>query len=607
MNTDDGLCSPATDLSDNCFLGPGRMNILSRDHDGRVGDGSPSESSSPSFLSTPRHPLKVNTTPLPSPPSGVFISPHSTFFKSPATPSSPFDKLVMAASRAQRLLDVPSPTTMAPSNGGSSPEQHNAVVHAFGAAAAVEAARAIAGASTRIFTTPPLTPRQDPMPRPKVVCPLKALSVDTKAASQGSTARLVIDAATDAPAGPTPTPIIAAVDVDVHSEAGAEIRNLAFTTAASVAAPVSVATNDLPRHRPPQPPRRPSRSQPRRKPSMFNATAPPRCLPSASASDDDDFVADDASEEEEEYIDDGEDDSEAADAFDGDEDDEVNNLPLSGKGRDSGRAGAKGQRSSVAVSQDAGKAVKSKGRKSNIIIGTTSDGTKWKRFGCTWDGCDKTFTTSGHLARHMRIHSGLKPYKCPLRECPSRFSRQDNMMQHYRTHIVKASGSALHVLSPSPRPAASESRPMARRSRLSNPNLSSVEDALGHENISDYPAVPRRDVKRGRAPISPKSASAPPAAGFLRADRVPQASAVAAAATATHSFHAFRTGAGGRPVRAESAGAQKRLEVQLFGMPELAAHYWRASRTGSSVRCGDAEQEEVDEEGKNGRRKRMKR
>ncbi|CAN6674959.1 hypothetical protein TRVA0_074S00386 [Trichomonascus vanleenenianus] len=48
--------------------------------------------------------------------------------------------------------------------------------------------------------------------------------------------------------------------------------------------------------------------------------------------------------------------------------------------------------------------------------------------------CMRSFTTSGHLARHMRIHTGEKNYVCPQEGCGARFSRQDNCMQHYRTH-----------------------------------------------------------------------------------------------------------------------------------------------------------------------------
>jgi uncharacterized Zn-finger protein len=55
-----------------------------------------------------------------------------------------------------------------------------------------------------------------------------------------------------------------------------------------------------------------------------------------------------------------------------------------------------------------------------------------KRYTCH---CQRSFTTSGHLARHMRIHTGEKNYVCPQAGCEARFSRQDNCLQHYRTHL----------------------------------------------------------------------------------------------------------------------------------------------------------------------------
>ncbi|KAI9031870.1 hypothetical protein CLU79DRAFT_785415 [Phycomyces nitens] len=58
-----------------------------------------------------------------------------------------------------------------------------------------------------------------------------------------------------------------------------------------------------------------------------------------------------------------------------------------------------------------------------------------RRYHCPEPMCDKSFTTSGHLARHNRIHTGEKNFQCLHPGCLSRFSRQDNMMQHYRTHI----------------------------------------------------------------------------------------------------------------------------------------------------------------------------
>ncbi|KAJ2844463.1 transcriptional repressor, partial [Coemansia erecta] len=58
-----------------------------------------------------------------------------------------------------------------------------------------------------------------------------------------------------------------------------------------------------------------------------------------------------------------------------------------------------------------------------------------RKYVCTFAGCGKAFTTSGHLSRHFRIHTGEKNYHCLHPGCTSRFSRQDNMMQHYRTHL----------------------------------------------------------------------------------------------------------------------------------------------------------------------------
>lgn len=49
--------------------------------------------------------------------------------------------------------------------------------------------------------------------------------------------------------------------------------------------------------------------------------------------------------------------------------------------------------------------------------------------------CTKGFTTSGHLARHNRIHTGEKNHSCPFESCEQKFSRQDNCLQHYRTHF----------------------------------------------------------------------------------------------------------------------------------------------------------------------------
>ena len=48
------------------------------------------------------------------------------------------------------------------------------------------------------------------------------------------------------------------------------------------------------------------------------------------------------------------------------------------------------------------------------------------------DVCKKTFARSDMLARHMRLHTGLKPYSC--KTCCQVFSRSDHLATHMRTH-----------------------------------------------------------------------------------------------------------------------------------------------------------------------------
>lgn len=52
---------------------------------------------------------------------------------------------------------------------------------------------------------------------------------------------------------------------------------------------------------------------------------------------------------------------------------------------------------------------------------------------CKYQGCDKHFTKACNFLDHVRMHEGIKPYKC--NKCSKEFVQKCNLKKHFKRHL----------------------------------------------------------------------------------------------------------------------------------------------------------------------------
>ena len=65
-------------------------------------------------------------------------------------------------------------------------------------------------------------------------------------------------------------------------------------------------------------------------------------------------------------------------------------------------------------------------------------------YACPVENCPRRFSRSDELTRHMRTHTGQKPFHCRI--CMRNFSRSDHLTTHIRTHTGKSLVKLLKII-----------------------------------------------------------------------------------------------------------------------------------------------------------------
>ncbi|KAK3941634.1 zinc finger protein with KRAB and SCAN domains 3 [Diplogelasinospora grovesii] len=106
--------------------------------------------------------------------------------------------------------------------------------------------------------------------------------------------------------------------------------------------------------------------------------------------------------------------------------------------------------------------------------------------------CGKPFSDSSSLARHRRIHSGKRPYKCPFADCQKTFTRRTTLTRHQNHHtgtIEEAARATAEALARGANAAVARARPRSESEQASNHASPHSTPSPGQRTMSMSPSA----------------------------------------------------------------------------------------------------------------------
>ncbi|KAI9887283.1 MAG: hypothetical protein M1823_000877 [Watsoniomyces obsoletus] len=155
--------------------------------------------------------------------------------------------------------------------------------------------------------------------------------------------------------------------------------------------------------------------------------------------------------------------------------------------------------------------------------------------------CGKPFSDSSSLARHRRIHSGKRPYKCPYADCQKTFTRRTTLTRHQNHHtgtVEEAAAATAAALASRP-PVGRTGRPTrSDGGEYSHTGSPLSTPSPGPRTMSLSPSAPLPGIPsmpRHHSDFAYMSAGSLPP--HLRSDMRPPSPRSSPATTPTHPHH----------------------------------------------------------------------